>query len=384
MEPTSSPASPRPPVAVNRHQCLRVRHRAAACQACALACPRAALDLAPGPEIGASCDGCGCCVAACPTGALALAQPDVAELLATPPALPLACRRTAGARGGLPCLGFLDAGLLLALAARLGDLALDAGPCAACPGAEGLAQAEQATATANAVLAALGGEARVSFVRAGTYAGEPGLSRRELLGFWRRPAPPTPPRVPEPSGAVARGQASRGWLRPPRRALLLQAIGELAGDRTAGTTAAGLPFWEVALGAECDGCGMCLTFCPTGALRAERQGGTAALVFAPEWCLGCDLCAAVCPRWALTVAPATRLPTPGEARPLRVVPLARCSRCGAAYPLFGHDPLCPDCRQKARLQEAVRGALFGGSNREKRMDHRDTEDTETGERTEQG
>ena len=452
---------PAPPLAHPYH-CLRLRHQAATCRACADACPRQAIELAPGPTIDLGrCSGCGVCGAVCPTGALAASSPTLEEALSECGPGIVACRRAAGPRGPLPCLGYLDAGLLLA-AATLGEVTgLDAGPCAACPAASGLAQAERALAEANAVLRALGWSEPLLLVRERGYAGEPGLSRRGLLA-WLSPtlkAPrPTPP--PTPVSPQAKGRASRAWLKPPRRALLLKALAALAAGRVAplpeemgdglresdqplpsqhGTArlgneanltpfppsrhgkgeqdrslpplplgegwgegplhpkdgvdltpcppfragkgeqdspVPGLPFWDLSLGEACDGCGMCFTFCPSGALRSERRGPKAAMVFLPEWCLGCDLCAKVCPRRAIALSAALRLPARDEARDLRLVPVARCGRCGAAYPVLNEEPLCPACRQKQQLQGAIRGFLFRGQGNEPQM-NTDTEKMDT-------
>lgn len=401
------------PLEIDRYRCLRVRHRGADCQACREACPRAAVALAPGPTVDAGlCASCGACAAVCPTGALALISPSLAEAFAACDEGALFCRRAAGGRAPLPCLAYLDAGALLLAVSRGGPTALDAGPCAACPDRAALAQVEAALAQANAVLAALGREERLRLVRERSYAGEPGVSRRQLLAWLRRPAPRARPAVvPEPWGALARGQASRAWLQPPRRRQLLAALAALGGGENqtgspssprggrpaingraketkpaqagwgsppapfkgaslvepgasepggGAPVAPPLPFWDLSLGEACDGCGQCLTFCPTGALRAERRGREAAIVFLPEWCLGCGLCGQACPREAVTLTPATNLPEPGASFVLRSAAIARCARCGAGYPTFGGEILCPDCRQKRQLTDAIRRTLFGG------------------------
>ena len=62
-----------------------------------------------------------------------------------------------------------------------------------------------------------------------------------------------------------------------------------------------LPLSEVTVGAACDGCGLCVRYCPHGSLSLEEGR----LVVDPETCSGCGLCAEVCPPAALVVGPAS-------------------------------------------------------------------------------
>lgn len=368
MDDASAAFPRRPPVRIDAFRCLRVRHHLAECAACREACPREAIALAPGPAIDAGrCDGCGVCAAVCPTGALELRALSPAALLAETGGsrVEFSCRHSSVARGAqVPCLGFLDAGTLLAAAASGADVALEAGPCAHCPGRRGLEAAERAAAAANAVLAALGYEPRVAFRRRDAYVAALGVSRRGLFGFVRQKAREHLDADPEaPATPVAKGKAIRGALRPLRRSLLVQAIGRLRTGQArpdAQPPAGGaLPFFDLALSAACDNCGMCLTFCPTAALRAERGRGRATFVFSPDLCLGCAVCVAVCPRRAVSLARATSLPAPGATRSLLARALRCCVRCGTEYPAVAGETLCPQCAQKQSLEDAIRRTLFG-------------------------
>ncbi len=368
----------RAPVRVHAFRCLRERHHAAPCLACREACPYQAITLAAGPTIDpARCDGCGVCAAVCPTAALELRALSPDDLLAEVGGGrgEFHCRHAASpaAAGGgsegrsvaVPCLGFLDAGLLLAAVVAGAAVALEAGPCQDCPAQAGLRTAEAAVATANAVLAAAGDERRIAFLRRRTYVAREEVSRRGLFGLLRQKARGHFTADPErPATPVAKGKAARGTLSPRRRALLAGAVHRLlvAGEQrpAAAAAEAALPFYDLAIGEACDNCGMCLTFCPTAALRAERGEGQAAFVFTPDLCLGCDVCRVVCPRQAVSLSRAAALPPPRSRRALLTRPLRRCERCGEVFPARADERLCPDCAKQRSLEDAIRRTLFGG------------------------
>ena len=50
----------------------------------------------------------------------------------------------------------------------------------------------------------------------------------------------------------------------------------------------------------CKKCGICVAFCPTGALGLRPDGGP--YVKAPEKCIHCELCDRMCPDFAITGA----------------------------------------------------------------------------------
>jgi len=55
----------------------------------------------------------------------------------------------------------------------------------------------------------------------------------------------------------------------------------------------------------CKGCGLCVKFCPRGALamsaKRNSNGYQPAWLEHPEHCTGCALCAEMCPETAITV-----------------------------------------------------------------------------------
>ena len=51
----------------------------------------------------------------------------------------------------------------------------------------------------------------------------------------------------------------------------------------------------------CKKCGVCVAFCPLGALDIGKDGYPQ--VTAPEKCTGCDWCEILCPDFAIVVSP---------------------------------------------------------------------------------
>ena len=54
-------------------------------------------------------------------------------------------------------------------------------------------------------------------------------------------------------------------------------------------------------GAWCKDCGLCVDFCPKGAITRDKLGAPEAT--SPEKCLGCMLCVLHCPDFAISVTP---------------------------------------------------------------------------------
>lgn len=61
----------------------------------------------------------------------------------------------------------------------------------------------------------------------------------------------------------------------------------------------------------CKGCGLCVAFCPKGALAVSEQPNSRGLFPAvmadPQACTGCEICAVVCPDCAVSfLAPSSK------------------------------------------------------------------------------
>lgn len=141
---------------------------------------------------------------------------------------------------------------------------------------------------------------------------------------------------------------------PRKRSLLLghiKALGPPLSDRV---EADGLPFVRVEISDRCNGCSMCTTFCPTGALKSYDQGDRQVIDFNLGCCLACNLCGDICPEGAITYA--THLNPNDLATTTRTILIEHrksdCRQCRQSYiAVSGSSGLCLNCRKKTDLEE---------------------------------
>lgn len=312
--------------------CVATRYRASTCRRCLDVCPGKAIATQPWLEIDPGrCTSCGACAVACRTGALTFgAQAGLLRerlrLAANGGAarVRVACRRTALGESeadqrshavlAVRCLGGVSAGDLVA-AAALGfrTVELVDGGCNACPDGLAGAAADGVVDAARDALEAVGtsllltrivdavdGERPWPIDKA--IGGDATLSRRGLFayvahGLRRTAAGAATPEKPsiQDLHAQAPPPAARTRLLVDLTALAARAQ---VADASLPTT---LPFARVNASAACDGCGLCLRYCPHDAL-APAVGRVAC---DQGRCSGCGLCAESCPREALTLAGGT-------------------------------------------------------------------------------
>ncbi len=306
--------------------CVATRYRHSSCRACLDVCPAGALVTSPWLELDAEkCSSCGACVSVCRTGALGLEfqrhalraecrSRAAGDSPAGAPAAMFACRQSgpvmaADATCVMSCLGGLSAADLLAVAA-LGTvrIVLLSGECAECADFAAEAALDLAVATAEETMAALGRPLAIERTRVSGNASaveataltvtRRGLFRHLARGLGQAAAAGAAPKDPRRSISALHRQ-----LAPPgrhRRLMLDLAELQSRGHRSAVPLPASLPLACIIATSECDTCGLCLKYCPHGAL-AIRGGSVAAN---PDRCTGCGLCVEVCPRSALRGGPA--------------------------------------------------------------------------------
>jgi ferredoxin len=211
----------------------------------------------------------------------------------------------------LPCVGALAAGdIIAARAAGLSEITVATGDCALCVNGTAGRAVEGAVDAALDVLGLVDSGLEVSFARGDPAGGETRapqkpvtettLSRRELFGFFglrahRAATVVTAP--PKPKVEDLHRQSAP----PAGHAELLDDIGDLvaASGRRQVRLSAALSLATIAVGSDCDGCGLCAKYCPHGALLCE--GGAARVEV--RQCSACGLCVEVCPRSALELQP---------------------------------------------------------------------------------
>lgn len=350
--------------------CLAVRGGEAACQACASACPVAALKVgADGTAIIRDCLGCGRCKAACPSGALAVAGFHETALPIGKQPLTIECWKVPAAVAGphsiaVPCLGGISLGQLLQWLLAAGERGLtlvDRGGCARCsagggdfaglklldevgpwledcglprsrwPGVEMLP-----LPVASMPAAIPAPEARIAMSRRGFF----GRLGREIARGER-------PSVP-PAGARAALRARACPL--PAREQLLAAIAELAARH--GRPVPGRAWPAVRVDDRCRDHGLCAGVCPTGALVRTEHGADIRLEFAAARCVACRRCEVACPERALALSPAG-----GSAEPMILVrhEAGECIECGRRFARRGDVALCPACQSRQILARSLFG-----------------------------
>jgi ferredoxin len=299
--------------------CVATRYRSSSCRRCLDVCPAASIATAPWLRVdGDGCLKCGACAAVCRTGAL-----DVSPLRASlrrrfteagraGAAIVIACQRAALAgdavapRVTIPCLAALAAGDLVA-ARRLGidSVSLVHGDCAACEleraAVNGLAGLRATTAALTRAGAVLQTSEDCTGSRAEACEPRPvSLSRR---GLFAALAGGVGSALGEPGTDVQlRVEELHARYAPPRAfEALLADLGQLSALHPGLLSApvAGLPLAAVRIAAQCDGCGLCVLYCPHAAIEIQDRQ---AVVQAGR-CTACALCAEVCPKEVVTLEP---------------------------------------------------------------------------------
>lgn len=342
---------------VSPELCLKLRHRKSNCRLCLDICPCGAIRTGDSVQVASSlCRGCGICVNVCPTGVFGLGYLSYESLLdrvkGQADTTLFTCSRFPQEDWvEVPCLGHLNEALLIgaAISGRSSvRLNLDVSRCKQCQFAVGLQVIIRSLRRANQILAVFGVPRRISVFNAnGSHSpGKSALSRRiffsYLLGEMRGAALENG----ENTGTAMKTISLQPTL-PKKHRMLLEQIRKLGQPVVPQLNAERLPFAEVVIGEQCDGCGMCVTFCPTGALRLQDQETRRTMDFASAYCLACGLCADVCPVGAVTYSRDINLwhLVSGGRKILIEFEKSVCPRCGQGFIASGGS-LCLECRKK--------------------------------------
>lgn len=329
------------PLLLDQAACLVTRHRRSACRACIERCPEAALSLEDGQVAvdPARCSRCGLCAGVCPTAAITVRGIDEGAVIGSPTA---SCSKADGAGNRLPCLGALHPDLLLAMGLRFEAVELHHGDCEACRWRAGGQAAARAVETAQAALHALGSSHTIQLIGRDEVAlATRPLSRRDLFGLWRTESVQVA-RQFAPAQEV--NHAKLPARLPTRRSRWLRQA-----DPAAASADAVMPAgpWKARVVSEaCNGCGICVVLCPTGAF-AKQEGEEEAwlLTHQPAACVGCNTCAELCPTQAISEEPltASALLT-GQVREVARRTAQRCRSCQRAFKGRPGESQCPQCR----------------------------------------
>lgn len=336
-------------------RCVAVRNRHSTCQKCIDACLADAIHIEKNElEIDAgACVACGACIAVCPTSALISVDPMEEELAAavaaTTPAADgvtvIACARKAARQVGdpdkyavVPCLARMDEQLIVELAARgITDIQLVDGVCATCKYRGAVPAMDDTVASARELLAAVGSDAVITrtsefpeAVRVADLQKAVGAARREFFTSTGHYAKDVAKSAAEKMVndklkqlklqkeeqslrdklGVKNGAGKMPTINAERNLEILDAmarIGEPMEEEMFTRV-----FGDVEVDAEkCSGCGMCVMFCPTDALRksldVHPDKDRAYMEFSMAECTQCNLCADACLKKCIEVVPVVSL-----------------------------------------------------------------------------
>ena len=346
---------------------------AVACTACVLACPHGALRRAAGRVVvdGDRCNGCGQCVAACRSGAFALPGAEVEGLSAAAAVLVAAIRRCRSATGvAIACQHSKSV-------PRVGEPWL----VLRVPSIE--------MVTAGWLLQLIGAGVGVRVIGCGdehceTRVADLGHFVRDLAGVFgfsaeEEPGGPAGGEAPAGRESVPAVSAAGGdWIElrePEATTRSLAAFGALGPGRTPWRVEGpGCSLGVVTIdSAGCSLCEVCVGVCPTGALRAERNGaGLLRLSVDSGRCIACGACVTCCPeavatleravdgnllaagRQVMATKPSVTCATCGSPLVAGLSPAALRRRLGGSHPALteGTTRICADCRLGGRSMTA--------------------------------
>jgi Fe-S-cluster-containing hydrogenase component 2 len=346
--------------------CFSVQRPGAPCRKCAEACRADAIRIgARSVElIAEACIGCGSCAAACPTGALSVSGSDV---LPGHNPVRLECSRLPASRRGadaqaVACLGGITPADLRRLLANGSDVTLvDRGWCRDCPAGRRPDPWRSTVAQVHRELEALGKDAqkrvRVAHAPLPTAIAlappaapsrrSPVMARRQLLLGLSQPRPPARPPLRVDARHSPPAKVATEALIKRRDDLRQLADGEAL---------PGALFPAVAISDTCCDNQVCVSACPTGALRAIDAGNTRGVDFDAALCIACRACESGCPSHSVSVRAEGQGTYAGWIA-LRRTPQAICRSCRSPYVRKGEETACPACRKDADLARLGHGLM---------------------------
>ncbi len=356
--------SPRVNFDIRPAYCLKLRHKDSSCRLCLDSCPTNAISIDQSLAVDSSlCNGCGICVNVCPTSVFQLPDTPYQRLLGKLKAgstADYACSRAHSAKGvsTVPCLGYLDEAVLVgAVGSGARAVSLNFAECRRCEQKSGLRAAAKSLKKANRVLALFDTPKRISAIATETDGGHrqeqsPLSSRREFFSFLKQGAQDMVTSAMKSADDAQKMRVTLEPKIPEKHSRLLKHIRALGAPLTDQAEANGLPFAQLEIDRHCDGCGICITFCPTEALKCFDREGRRIIAFRLDYCIDCKLCSDICPKNAITfsshINPNFLLTTHWTS--LTSHKSSACRQCKQTYITRPGTTLCPNCHKKERQE----------------------------------
>jgi formate hydrogenlyase subunit 6/NADH:ubiquinone oxidoreductase subunit I len=357
---------------VDSKGCIRARHKNSKCSRCKDICPADAIELQRTPKVdNYKCIGCGMCDNLCPTGALTLIDfpyKELSALIKEKKRIVYGCFINDNDGNVLaPCVGSLNEGILLT-SIRDNPAILNHTRCAKCPYNEGADIATKKVVVLNEILSA---SSRTRIIDITTkkpndieriiteeddrrdFIKQLGVEGLELLvrlmPFQRK----------EPEKRLKLDEKTM----PSKHALFINRILDYGKPEEAHiVSTADIELASIEANESCDGCEMCSTFCPTGAITMERyeEEDVAALEFDSKMCVRCDLCIDICPKDALGYEDSIDIRRLFEdAKKLRELELKKCAECSKSYIfLTSGSEYCLTCKKEHEIKEYMLNEIY--------------------------
>jgi formate hydrogenlyase subunit 6/NADH:ubiquinone oxidoreductase subunit I/coenzyme F420-reducing hydrogenase delta subunit len=317
------------------------------------------------------CVGCGFCGSICPTGALVsidFPYTILRNLLEEESEIVFGCTLN-GCEGNVlvPCSGAVNEGLLI-VSAKDHLVSVNHSKCGKCDFFKGAELTVKRIEALNGILESLGEKnliKMVSMPMVGIESAETNDSdRRDFIkeigaggiGLIQQI-------LPFKSSPVEQKLRLGKKIMPRKHALLINLIldHELPSNESR-VTSSDIGLASVEVSEACNGCGMCSTFCPTGALAMEEidiEGRIfkTSLDFDAKRCLRCDLCIDICPKGAMDYEESFDLGKLfGSGDELVSFEMKKCGKCGEQYiHVLTSSEFCLRCKK----EEEIRRHLLG-------------------------
>lgn len=346
-----------PQIKFEQKKCLKARFSGYVCDKCNKICPCQAIE--GGDKIRVieeKCEACGLCAGICPGEAFSLEQPNYAELVAEvreKQRITLACQKTQllGACT-IPCLGYLPEILLMGfvLSSHQVRILHDTRKCADCSRQAGELIEERLSRVKEVACAV--GKGEVLLIDNGEQ--EETVSRGEFFAFLKDRTKALAHRLPIPFiEKIHKKETNKKFLPASRKMFLLMVGKGLSSQESVALSGGNWPFSQIQVNNQCNGCGDCTRFCPTGALKLEDNEKVKALMHTPIWCITCGLCMTKCPRKAISKLEALDLSRvlTGEDIPVQNLSVYSCPRCGRPVNTKANNSeqeICRVCKQEFR------------------------------------
>lgn len=291
---------------INHLNCLHLRHSSSTCRSCQDACSHRAIVFSESQPIvqPSKCTGCGACVPACPSAAVSLRGSEdsavfeqfKAQLIA--PVVTFACsyaKRGKEETVDVGCFAALDPSLpLLAKAVRNHRVVFRHGDCKtcskrlACNPAQALADKVRNFAAWAGNHVELVCEEKPQEIDGG---------RRAFLGRWFESGAAAKAEEEPRSEEVKRETLEMSRVVPDKHIRMLTALRLIRTKDAMGEPPEAIsdmyqmPTIEKE---KCSGCALCVSLCPSQAIKAARNGDEIVISLNPAACFSCGLCRDLC------------------------------------------------------------------------------------------